>query len=216
MTMICLLVAMTAAAQPRYGGRMGRMQARSLFDGYWLSRSYFGFRIGPAFSHVNSDDQYLDGGSMQTGLNIGFVAGTQLHPAAPLYIESGLSYVEKGGKGNTLGNKFTYDMNYLEVPLVLKYKHYLQNGFTVQPFLGGYLGVGVGGKIKNFGERVAFSSFSEDAFRRVDAGIKLGCGVAFNMFYLDLGYDWGLANVSNDYFDSAHTGCLYLTFGFDF
>ena len=28
---------------------------------------YFGFRIGPAFTYVNSDDPRLDGGDWQTG-----------------------------------------------------------------------------------------------------------------------------------------------------
>lgn len=55
---------------------------------------YFGFRIGPAFTYVNSDDPRLDGGDWQTGLNVGVVAGIPLTDTAPLYLETGLSYIE--------------------------------------------------------------------------------------------------------------------------
>ena len=34
---------------------------------------YYGFRIGAAFSTVNSDDRYLDGSTMRTGLDVGAV-----------------------------------------------------------------------------------------------------------------------------------------------
>jgi len=179
-------------------------------------RNYYGLRIGAAFSTVNSDDKSLDGGSAQTGLNIGVVAGLSLSERAPLFFETGLSYVEKGGKKTLNGKKMTYDLNYLEVPLVIKYIYELDGGLSIQPFLGGYLACGVGGKIKNFGERAAFNSFSDDAFKRFDGGIRLGCGVGFDLFYLDLSYDIGLANICHDYFDTSHNGCLSLTAGVNF
>ena len=178
--------------------------------------SYVGFRIGGAFSTVNSDDKYLDGGTMRSGLNVGVVAGFQVAPHAPIYFETGLSYVEKGGKGSYDGSKFTYNLDYLEVPLLLKYDCRVDRDLSIQPFIGGYLAAGVGGKIKDFGHRQAYSSFDDDAFQRFDGGIKLGCGVQFNYLYAELGYDIGLANISRDYFDDAHTGSLFATIGINF
>ena len=121
---------------------------------------YFGFRIGPAFTYVNSDDSRLDGGDWQTGLNVGVVAGIPLTDTAPLYLETGLSYIEKGGKKDLVsGKKMTYDLNYLQIPAVLKYKYDVDDHLSIQPQFGGYFAVGVGGKIKNFAEREAQSSF---------------------------------------------------------
>lgn len=177
---------------------------------------YYGLRIGAAFATVNSDDKYLDGGSAKTGLNVGFVAGFQLDYHSPLYLETGLSYVEKGGKGQYDGMKFSYSLNYLEAPLVMKYIYDVDRAFSIQPFIGGYLAVGVAGKMKDFNHRQAYSSFEDEGFQRFDGGIRVGCGVQYDFMYAELGYDFGLSNVSHDYFDTAHTGTLYATIGFNF
>ncbi len=73
-----------------------------------------------------------------------------------------------------------------------------------------------GGKIKNYGDRVAISSFSSDCFKRLDGGLRLGCGMAYDLFYADLTYDIGLANICHDEFDSSHNGCLTLSIGVNF
>ncbi len=177
---------------------------------------YFGFRLGLAIANVGSDDPSLDGGDSMTDINLGFAVGVQLTDVAPIYVESGLYYVAKGGKGYYGDQKFTYDLNYLELPAVIKYKHFFDNDLSLQPFLGAFVACGVGGKMKDYGSREASSSFSDDYFRRFDAGIKLGCGIAFQNFYFDMAYDFGLANISHDTFDTAHTGCFYLTLGVDF
>lgn len=46
---------------------------------------YYGLRLGPAFSTVNSDDKALDGGDSQTGLNLGAVIGFGLSDTTPLF-----------------------------------------------------------------------------------------------------------------------------------
>ena len=154
---------------------------------------YFGFRIGPAFTYVNSDDSRLDGGDWQTGLNVGVVAGIPLTDTAPLYLETGLSYIEKGGKKDLVsGKKMTYDLNYLQIPAVLKYKYDVDDHLSIQ------------------------SSFRSDNFRRLDGGLRIGCGIGYDMFYADLTYDIGLANICHDSFDKSHNGALLLNFGVNF
>ncbi|MBQ5983100.1 MAG: PorT family protein [Prevotella sp.] len=198
-----------------YYGNGGRV----VHSRYHSLDSYCGFRVGMGLATVNSDSPYLDGSKVKTGLNVGFVAGTQMVHGTPLYVEGGLYYTEKGGKSGSGSDKFTYNMNYLEVPLVLKYKFYPASNFTIEPFMGGYVSCGVGGKIKDFNNRAAYSSFGDkyaDNFRRFDAGIKLGCGVGFDIFYLGASYDIGLANVGKDSFQDTHTGCFNLDFGINF
>ena len=217
MSLMLTLPIMAQYGQPRhYGSNYGRSSyVRSSYR-HSPVNSYVGFRIGGAFSTVSSDDKYLDGGTMRSGLNVGIAAGFQVAPQAPIYFETGLSYIEKGGKGSYDGRKFTYNLDYLEVPLLLKYDCRVDRDLSIQPFLGGYVSAGVGGKIKDFGHRQAYSSYDDDAFKRFDGGIKLGCGVQFNYLYAEVGYDIGLANISRDYFDDAHTGSLFATIGINF
>jgi hypothetical protein len=173
---------------------------------------YFGLRVGFGVSNVNADDHYLDGGTPKTGLNVGFVAGIQVAPATPLYLESGLSYVEKGGKNGST----TFNMNYLEVPFLMKYQHNFDRLTSIQPFAGVYCAAGVGGKIKEQDRRQTYSSFSDDAFKRFDGGLRIGCGLQFDHLYAELGYDIGLANVSHDDFNTAHTGSFFTNIGVNF
>lgn len=215
-----IMMVVPAHAQYRgYNSRYGRTtynRPASRNYGYSAPYTYYGFRVGLNGATVNSDDKFLDGGSMQSGLNVGFNVGVLLTQTTPLFFETGLQYTEKGGKGNYGNNKFTYDLNYLEVPLVLKYQCKIDRDIAITPFLGGYLACGVGGKIKDFGDRVSEPSFSEHNFKRFDGGLRLGCGIMLDMFYAEVGYDAGLANISNDTFDSAHTGTLFANIGINF
>ena len=209
---------LTMPALAQYGSRRypAGMSTSSHYGQPHYSDIYYGLRLGAAFSTVNSDDPYLDGGSTKTGLNVGGVVGFQLGYRSPVYFETGLMYVEKGGEGKFDNSKFTYSLDYLEVPLVIKYWYDVDRSFSIQPFVGGYLAVGVGGKIKDFNHRQAYSSFDNEGFQRFDGGIKLGCGVQFDLIYAELGYDFGLANISHDYFDTSHTGTFYATIGVNF
>lgn len=200
----------------RYGGGYGD---------YHMDNSYVGLRIGPSFSHVSSDDPVLNGNSWKTGLNVGVAVGTKIAYTSPLFLETGLYYTEKGGKGNggRNGAKFSYDLNYLEIPLVFKYKAPVTHDLRVEPYFGGYFAVGVGGEIKDYNNREAYSSFSSNrydngTFRRCDGGLKFGLGASYRLnrdaeLYMELGYDLGLSNICHDTFDKSKNGTLQLNFG---
>ncbi len=183
---------------------------------YSPGASYYGLRVGLALSNVSSDDAYLDGSGMASGVSMGLVAGFQMVRDAPLYFETGLSYTEKGGRGNYGGSKFTYDLNYLEMPLTLKYDFRADGDFGIQPFVGGYLACGVGGKVKDFGNRHAVSSFDDDFFHRFDGGLRIGCGLEFSHLYAEVAYDLGLSNICHDTFNTSRNGCLLLSCGLNF
>ena len=77
--MLSLMLTLPIMAQygrPRYyGSTYGRSTYTRTSYRHNPVNSYFGFRIGGAFSTVSSDDKYLDGGTMRTGLNVGVVGG---------------------------------------------------------------------------------------------------------------------------------------------
>lgn len=226
-TLLVMLTTTTALAQyPR--SRYGRpvppprtaYRGASTYHSDYRTRSvtdnYYGLRLGLNISNVRSDDHFLDGGSAKSGLNLGVVAGFQVAPLLPIYMETGLLYTEKGGKGSYDGHSFSYSLNYLEVPLVLKYMHPLGHLTTLQPFAGVYAAAGVGGKMKDFNQRQAYNSFDEEGFQRFDAGLRIGCGLQFANLYTEMGYDLGLINISHDYFDTSNTGCFFATIGINF
>lgn len=212
MTLALVAIATLTATAQTYSGNNFYDRENPMGTG----SMYYGFRIGPTFSTVNSDDANLDGGNSQTGLTLGAVMGFQLSDDIPLFLETGLSYTEKGGKKTLTGKKMTYDLNYLEIPILVKYIYDIDGHFSVQPLFGGYLSYGISGKIKNFGERQALDSFSDTTFKRFDGGLRIGCGVGYDLFYADLSYDIGLSNICHDTFDTSHNGCLYLNFGVNF
>lgn len=187
---------------------------------------YYGLRLGLGLTSVYSDNSELDGGSLQAGLNIGGVIGFQLSPDYPVYLESGLMYMEKGGKGTNYsqqGNsstydksKFTYSLNYLELPILVKYVYDIDQDLSIQPFAGGYFAVGVSGKMKNYSNRESKSSFDSDYFKRLDGGLRIGCGIQYQVLYGELAYEYGLANIARDEFESAHNGAFMINVGVNF
>lgn len=207
-TLVALIVCLNSSAQ------LGREVRRGSFAD--THEIYYGLRLGLGLANVNSDDKRLDGGDTQSGLNLGGVIGFQLSPSAPVYLESGLFYTEKGGKGIYDQKKFTYDLNYLEVPVLIKYKYEMDTDFNLVPFAGGYVAMGVGGKIKNFGDRETQGSFSSENFKRFDGGLRFGCGIEYQVLYADLAYEFGLANICHSDWDTSKTGCLYLNIGVNF
>lgn len=170
------------------------------------NRPYVGFRVGLTLSSVTD----YDGSGIKSGLNVGLATGFPIFGQFPLHLESGLYYTEKGSKDRYTSTK----LNYLELPLVLKYKARLNGICSVEPYFGGYAALGIAGKIKHFDEQKAHSSF--DDFRRGDVGLKLGCGLGLGIFYVDLNYDWGLANINKDAFHESHNGSLILNAGMNF
>ena len=64
---------------------------------YFGENMYTNMSVGLSAAHVNSDNPLLDGGSSQTGLNVGLHLGFGITPMAPLFFETGLEYAEKGG-----------------------------------------------------------------------------------------------------------------------
>lgn len=212
---LCLITVLGANAQYRGSYRGGydrpgyqRVLPSRRFGGYHngMNCPYVGLRIGPSFTNITD---YEDSG-LKTGVNVGLAAGFSLSSYVPLYLETGLYYTEKGSKNKSASTK----LNYLELPFVFKYKAGVDGLFAFEPYIGGFASLGVGGMTKDLVEKTATSSF--DNFNRGDAGLKIGCGVSFGLAYLDVNYDWGLANISKDDFHESHTSAITVNVGINF
>lgn len=207
MTMILAVVLAHPALGQSYGsGKTSRYDHTN-------TEYYYGLRLGLNTSSVGSDDVALDY-TTRTGLGLGLVFGMELTNTAPVWLELGFNYSEKGGLISEKTENIKARMTYLEIPVVCKYSFDMSNDFCIQPFVGGYLALGIAGKIKDYNNREIYDSY--DTFSRFDGGLRLGCGVEYQMLYAEMGMEFGLADISKDDFSSARTQNFFINIGVNF
>ena len=180
--------------------------------GFSLSEStvYYGARVGLNVGWISGDyDKSL---GAKAGMNIGGVLGLRVSDATPVFLESGLYFTMQGAKKD----KAEANLNYLEIPLLIKYGVQVTDDIAVLPYLGPTFGFGIGGKTKYPGEGSVGSFSSKGDFNRPDVGIKIGCGAEYNKLYLETGLKFGVANILDDDENSARNGAWYLNFGVNF
>ena len=120
----------------------------------------------------------------------------------------------KMNDGKTGFQKVKCRLSYLQVPVVVKYSLDLIDDLYLQPFLGGYMALGLGGKMKYYGEQKSESSYN--AVDRFDGGLRIGCGLEYQMLYAEAGFDFGIANIGDSDFDGVHTRSFFINVGVNF
>lgn len=230
------LLLMVICASSVFAQRLGGSYALRRLDSY---ENYYGFRIGyNAASLRFSESDAIDPSSI-SAMNFGYVAGYGLGDT-DLIFEPGVYYTIKGGKTKSKAKVRTQVfMHDIEVPFVLKYNIELPSatGFALQPFFGGFLNMGMSGKTKvEFGnamtlDRQKVKTFTSKRFHRLDAGLRMGCGMAIDFFYIEAAYDLGLVDLgrNTDTFqslfpgaydggwdDKIRTGCMSINVGVNF
>ena len=188
--------------------------------GFSLSESsvYYGIRLGMNMATLTGDAP-IDG--TRIGLNFGGTVGLRLSDTTPVFLESGLYFTGSGASKD----KQSTSLNYLEIPLLIKYGVQVTDDIALLPFVGPTFRYGIfGGKTKFLGDK--YDAFGDDAlprmqYKRADMGIKLGCGAEYNKLYLELGYQFGITNIANWTLQngddpSAHNGALFINLGVNF
>lgn len=206
LTILTVAIVMPACAQYETQYKRTRYNHRG-------EEQYYGLRLGLNVASVNSDEVEADLDA-RTGLSVGGVYGLLLTDTTPLWLEAGLFYSEKGGKTHASGYKQSTRLSYLQVPITVKYSFDVYDDLYIQPFIGGYLAYGIGGKTKNYSIRQSHSSF--DDINRFDSGLRIGCGTEYQMLYAELGFDIGLANISKDDFNTSRTCNFFINIGVNF
>ena len=192
--------------------------------GFTISENnmYYGLRIGMTMANFSGDDVDMDA---KTGLTLAGTVGVRLSDSAPVFLESGLYYTERGAKKD----KEFVNYNNLEIPLLIKYGFQANDQIAVLPFFGPVFSYAMSGKTKQYkivngvptNELEKVGTFDEKkahtgGFKRANMGLKLGCGVEYSNLYAELGYHFGITNVcKNDDF-TAHSNALFLNVGVNF
>ena len=184
--------------------------------GFSLDQStvYYGIRLGMNISNLTGDAPDL---GSKVGLNLGGTVGLRLSDTTPVFLESGLYFTSFGASKD----KNSITLNYLELPILIKYGVQVNDDIALLPFIGPTFRYGIfGGDWKTSGAGKT-SSFGDGKFKRADMGIKLGCGAEYNKLYLELGYQFGISNIAdwplaNGDDASAHNGALFINLGVNF
>ena len=166
---------------------------------------YYGVRLGMTSATLSGD---LNGLGSKVGLTMAGVIGLRASNTAPVFLESGLYYTERGAKKD----KVSISYNNLEIP---------SDDIALLPFLGPYFSYAISGKYKSTakGAEFEYGAFEEKdwaALKRANMGIKLGCGAEYSNLYLELGYQFGITNVCKASNSSARSNAFFINFGVNF
>lgn len=165
---------------------------------------YYGARMGLTLANLSGD---FDHTGIKTGLTLGGVVGLRVSTSNPVFLESGLYYTQRGCKDGDV----SMTLKNLEVPILIKYGIKASDEVAVLPFIGPYFSWGIGGKFK-------VGEFEESSYNYVDhgdMGLKLGCGLEYNMLYVEAGYQFGIANIA-DGAGTIHSNAFIANFGINF
>ena len=196
-----------------------------LTAGYAQAQFNFGLKAG--FNLTNMSEKYDgekpdkdDRGNFKPGFQIGLIGELSLSDA--FAIQPGIVFATQGttykgswddeySKGE---GKEKMNLNYIQIPINAQYKMDL-GGMKLLLQAGPYLGYGIGGKYKSeytedgetekgdgkikFGKRDENSEDYETAYipNAFDFGIGLGAGLQFDNIQVVVGYNIGLANMTD-------------------
>lgn len=159
-------------------------------------RVHFGIRGG-----VSASSYSLDGMESKIFPMGGFAVDFKVAPI-PLYLESGLYYVNRGYKLDIPDEYYddeSTNNQAIEMPIVVSYHYYLNDKMSIQPFFGGFV-----------------SQVFDGPFDDLDYGLRLGAGFNYGRAYASIGYDFGLKNWDYGHDKSFKSGLFFFNIGFNF
>ncbi len=170
-----------------------------------------GLKAGLSVSRVIGDYVVEENSKLRYGLSGG---GFLIYDITENFgLQAELLYTQKGGKGPIGSEDVTIKLDYIELPIMLRYQLERTNCFY---FNGGF------DIAYNSNNAMVTSSktYVFDDIKKIDYGIVIGAGCQFGLgnlpMYIDMRYYHGLTTVNDgsDPVDVKNT-CLYFTIGID-
>jgi Outer membrane protein beta-barrel domain len=147
---------------------------------------HFGIKGGVNISDLHFNDNTST--TSKTGVNLGVLA--HIHTSRTWAIQPEVMYSLEGATDRVGDSKVTYNLNYLNVPVLLQYM--FDNGFRFEA--GPQLGFLLNAKTKTGNVTVTNKGFQSTA-----VSIPLGVGyLTSSGFGLDARYNFGLSNINTD------------------
>jgi hypothetical protein len=184
-------------------GQAKELEAKKTNDGVKTAKTYFDLMVNVVSTNLNygaSNGAVADYKKATDGVQAGVSFQAGITPAFSLVTE--LYYLRKGGelKSNNPAtiHESTLRLNTLELPLLARFhvgKFYMNAGPSIAyNFSGSH-------KIDHVSTKLSFGK-SGEGFKRFDAGLQVGGGIAFPIkekrIALDIRYAHGLTNISYD------------------
>lgn len=195
----------------------------------------FGVRGGVTLSNFTGD-LYQDAKN-RVGFNVGITMDYAF--TEKWYLMTGLEFTTKGAKAEfkelipgvaTVKTRYKMSPSYLELPIHVGYKLGLSENTNLVMHAGPYLAYGLGGKVKIDGKSTSEDGISQVSGKtkffgkdgmanRFDCGLGIGLGLEFGKIGVDLGYDFGLVNITKKIEGkrpATRTASAYLSLGYKF
>ena len=176
--------------------------------GYAQAQITFGARAGLNLSNFaqKNDGKKPSGdfkGKYKPGFQIGVVGEYSITEA--FAIQPGILFTTLGTRykysGGGYEGKETINLNYIQIPINAQYKLDL-SGMTLLLQAGPYFGFGIGGKYK-------WDDIDDGEKDKGDAKIKFGDGDDYDVYYVDNALDFGLGLGAGLQFDNIQVGVGY-------
>ena len=130
----------------------------------------------------------------------GFVGGLFLvWPAttrAALQVEA--LYSQKGSELEEMGARGSVDLDYFEIPVLLRMSSDRSAKSSLHVFAGPSAGVRLRARTKASFQGESMEEDISDDIERLDFGAVVGAGLEFNRFIIDGRYTWGLVNINKE------------------
>jgi hypothetical protein len=160
--------------------------------------------------------------SQTTGTRTGIIIGgmVDIGISKEFSVAPGLQYISKGASTNEGGFTSSTSLNYLEIPVVVMYK-FEANEFMPHVFAGPCFAFNLSANSETSGGGGSSSSDVSSSLGAFDMGLLFGTGTEYKLktgmgLYLDIGYAFGLSNVSKESSVSVKNNGLRLTAGVKF
>lgn len=171
----------------------------SLFFIPAFSQISFGLKGGTNVAEFSFKDQgttipqeTVNGFTLGAVLEVGLGGNVFLQPEAV--------FVQKGSQLQVLNTDNKINVNYLDVPVLLKIKLLNSNLLNVNVLAGPSFGLALNGEQTEDGQTIDIDFGGEDGFKRFDLGINAGGGVGVNLgsigVFGDVRYLFGVSNIS--------------------
>lgn len=142
----------------------------------------FGGKIGLNFAHLDGNDVLiLSTATTRVGLVIG---GFMVYDFAPLFaVQPEALYSMKGASGTMQGVDFTYSFNYIEIPVLLKFKIPLAQDSPVSADIhaGPDFAFNVASSFRTSGGFPTQTIDVSDETKSFEFNLAFGCGVGFGV-----------------------------------
>ncbi|MDZ4810450.1 MAG: porin family protein [Bacteroidota bacterium] len=151
----------------------------------------FGIKAGFNNSTLGGDGADLSGKKSNTGFNFGVMAAIPISTNFVFQPEIMYSANEGMEFRPTTTSETNYNLNYVNIPLMLKYK---SSGFYGEA--GPYFGFLTSGKVKTKTSTTTTETDIKDSFDGTDMGVALGTGYVMKSgLGLGVRYNMGLQNI---------------------